>query len=240
VKGPDHERWEDSAGAYLLGALPDDERAGFEAHLAGCDDCRAEVESLQVAVDALPMSAPQIAPPAALKDRIMVDVRRDAELLAAAGPAADRAPAVAPRRRRWRLALPAPLTAALAAGTLAVGIVIGGLAFGGGGGERTVTASVDRTQAPKASAKLEVQDGRAVLVAQGLPPAPGRRVYQVWLQRPSGAVVPTNALFTPRTDGSATATVGGVDNVKQVMVSAEPPGGSQQPTSKPILAARLS
>jgi hypothetical protein len=52
-------------------------------------------------------------------------------------------------------------------------------------------------------------------------------------------VVPTNALFTPRSNGSATATVGGVEQVKQVMVSAEPPGGSRQPTSKPILAARL-
>ena len=33
VPGPDHERWEDAAGAYLLGALPDDERARYVAHL---------------------------------------------------------------------------------------------------------------------------------------------------------------------------------------------------------------
>ena len=44
--GPDHERWEDAAAAYLLGALDDDERAGFEAHLAGCPACRAEVDEL--------------------------------------------------------------------------------------------------------------------------------------------------------------------------------------------------
>ena len=42
--GPDHERWEDAAGTYVLGALPDDERAGYEAHLDDCPACRAEVD----------------------------------------------------------------------------------------------------------------------------------------------------------------------------------------------------
>ena len=45
--GPDHDRWADAAGAYLLGALPDDERAAFEAHLAGCAACREEVDELR-------------------------------------------------------------------------------------------------------------------------------------------------------------------------------------------------
>lgn len=237
-RGPDHDRWQDSAGAYLLGALPENERAGFEAHLAGCGTCRAEVDALRVAVEALPMSAPPVAPPAALKDRIMVEVRRDADLLAAAGPAADRAPE--PRRRRLGFTLRAPLAAALAAGALALGVLVGGVVFGGSGGERTVVATVDRAQAPRASARIEVSDGRAVLVAQGLPAPRGGRVYQVWLQRSGGAVVPTDALFSPRRDGSATASVAGsLDDVRMVMVSAEPRGGSPQPTSKPILAARL-
>jgi anti-sigma-K factor RskA len=239
-EGPDHTRWADSAGAYLLGALPDDELAGYEAHLAGCAACRSEVESLKVAVDALPMSAPTVAPPAALKDRLMVDVRREADLLAAAGPAADRPPPQPERRRRFSFNLRAPLAAALAAAALGVGVVIGGVAFGGGG-TRTVTASVDRAQAPRASAHLEIRDGHAVLVAQGLPIPRGGRVYEVWLQRANGAIVPTTALFTPRSNGQATAGVSGsLGDVKQVMVSNEPRGGSLQPTTKPILAARLS
>jgi anti-sigma-K factor RskA len=239
-EGPDHTRWEDSAGAYLLGALPGDELGAYEAHLAACETCRAEVESLKVAVDALPMSAPTMAPPAALKDRLMVEVRREAELLAAAGPAADRpAPAPAPRRR-FSFSLRAPLAAALAAGALGVGVLIGGVAFSGGG-TRTVTASVDRTQAPRASAHLEIRGGHAVLVAQGLPLPRGGRVYEVWLQRSNGAIVPTTALFTPRSNGAATAGVSAsLSDVKQVMVSNEPRGGSLQPTTKPLLAAKLS
>ncbi len=38
----EHTRWADSAAAYLLGALEDEERQGFEAHLSGCRDCRDE------------------------------------------------------------------------------------------------------------------------------------------------------------------------------------------------------
>jgi anti-sigma factor RsiW len=244
--GPDHERWADAAGAYLLGALPDDELSAYEAHLAACETCQADVDSLKVAVDALPMTAPQVAPPAALKDRIMVEVRREASLLAAAGPEADRptpAPSRSPepRRRRFGFALPAPLAAVLAAGALAVGLVVGGAVFGGGGGSRTVTASVDRTFAPRASAQLQIHDGHAVLVVQRMPAPRGGRVYEVWLQRSNGAVVPTNALFTPRRDGAArTSVTDSLSGVKQVLVSSEPPGGSQQPTTKPVIAARVS
>jgi anti-sigma factor RsiW len=240
--GPEHDRWADSAAAYLLGALPDDELGGYESHLAGCEACQAEVESLQVAVDALPMTAPPVAPPAALKDRIMVEVHREATLLAAAGPEADRAP-TPPERRRRRFAwtLPAPLVAALSAATLVLGIVVGGAVFGGGGGARTVTASVDRAQAPRASARVEIHSGHAVLVVSGMPAPRGGRVYEVWLQRSNGAIVPTDALFTPRRNGAATTSVAqSLSGVKQVLVSSEPAGGSQKPTTTPILAAKLS
>jgi len=114
---------------YAYDELAADARAGFEAHLAACEACRADVESLKVAVDALPMSAPTVAPPAALKDRLMVEVRREAELLAAAGPAADRPAPPQERRRRFGFSLRAPLAAALAAGALGVGVLIGGVAL---------------------------------------------------------------------------------------------------------------
>ena len=38
--------WRESLGAYALGQLPDEERAGLEAHLEGCPECRAELDSL--------------------------------------------------------------------------------------------------------------------------------------------------------------------------------------------------
>ncbi|HZD17769.1 MAG TPA: zf-HC2 domain-containing protein [Actinomycetota bacterium] len=35
---------------YLEGALPDDERARFEEHVAGCDGCTAYLEQMRVTI----------------------------------------------------------------------------------------------------------------------------------------------------------------------------------------------
>jgi anti-sigma-K factor RskA len=260
--GPAHERWEDAAGAYVLGALPDDERAGYEAHLATCASCRAEVDELRIAAEALPASAPAMRPPAALKARIMAEVEREAALLAAAGPQADRggeraggdarrrlfAPrrdaarrrrdAAAPSRPRW-LGAPLGAAAALACVALLAGLGIGAIVFKRGGGQ---TIQFQRSGLPStAVAELDVSGDQAVLVARGLPSPGSGRTYQVWLKHPGQPPQPTAALFTPRRDGSATATVTGKLHAgDQVMVTAEPDGGSPTPTSNPILAAKLT
>ncbi|HET8523601.1 MAG TPA: anti-sigma factor [Thermomicrobiales bacterium] len=44
----------DAVGAYLLDALPDDERIAFEAHLAECPACQDEVRELAPVVQVLP------------------------------------------------------------------------------------------------------------------------------------------------------------------------------------------
>ena len=59
----DHARWEDFAGAYVLGAMAVAEREEFEAHLSTCAICREEVEELRPAADALPMASPLMVPP---------------------------------------------------------------------------------------------------------------------------------------------------------------------------------
>jgi anti-sigma-K factor RskA len=243
MTGAEHDRWQDSAAAYLLGALPEDERDGYEAHLAGCAVCREEIEQLGPAAEALPASVEPMAPPPELKSRIMAEVEREAVLLAAAGPAADRAPAErAPRRRfRWTLPRLALAPVAAAAALLVVGVAIGLGIAGLGDGGRTVTASVDAARAPGAGAQIEVEDGAATLTAHGLPAPPSGRVYQVWLKRPGRAPEPTSALFSPSRDGTATATVpGSLDGIDQVLVTDEPMGGSRMPTREPLVVASLS
>jgi anti-sigma-K factor RskA len=235
--GPDHERWVDAAGAYALGALPEDERAGYEAHVETCHECRAELDELRRAAEALPASVPAMRPPVALKARIMAEVEREAALLAAAGPQADRPPVPA-RPRRRRLALPAAAVVALACIALLVGIGVGAVLFEAGGRTLPFTPS---GPASSAVAELDVSGDKAVLVARGMPSPGDGRTYQVWLKRPGRAPEPTAALFTPRHDGSATATVtGGLKHGDQVLVTAEPAGGSPAPTSAPILAAKMT
>ena len=228
--GPEHDRWEDAAATYVLGALPDDERPGYEAHLKTCPTCRDEVEDLRVAAQALPVSPPPMLPPPALKARIMAEVEREAQLLASAGE-----PRTAPKpekRRRFSfgggaLALPRPAFGALACALLAAGVVLGGVLFSSGA--RTVDF---QSTLPQASAELEISDDGAILTANKLPAPPEGKTYMVWMQRENGTIEPTSALFTPRADGTATASVtGDLDGVENVLVNTEPPGGSPQPTS---------
>ncbi len=66
----DH-RWLELAAAYALGALDPEERVRFEAHLAECATCRAEVQALREVGGLLVYSAPAAAPPHGLRDRIL-------------------------------------------------------------------------------------------------------------------------------------------------------------------------
>jgi hypothetical protein len=47
-------------------------------------------------------------------------------------------------------------------------------------------------------------------------------------------------VFTPRSDGSATASIPAVGDVATVLVNTEPLGGSDAPTSEPVLTATLT
>jgi Anti-sigma-K factor rskA len=174
----------------------------------------------------------------------MAVVGSEAALLAAAGERADRPErAAAPERRGlarrlrgWTLR-PA-LAAGLAAALLLVGGLGGALLAGGGPDERTVTAAVDRAQAPGARVSLEVRDGRGRLVAERMPPPPRGRVYQVWVKRPGRDPEPTNALWSVRRDGSAEVAVpGSLEGVEAVLVTNERRGGAEVPTRAPVITA---
>jgi anti-sigma factor RsiW len=219
----DHDRWGDSVAAWVLGALPEQERIAFESHLASCAICRDEEAELRLAASALPGTVAQVAPDPALRDRIMRVVEAEAELLAAAGPAADRP---APRRS-WRL--PRLVPAGLVAAALAAGVVVTVL----GDDTTTVPAQV---VASGGTARVEISGDSARLVAAGLPAPPAGRVYQVWLQRGT-RVEPTDALFSVTRDGRASVALPDVDGVDKVMVTDEPRQGSERPTGKLLLSA---
>jgi hypothetical protein len=114
----DHSReWRESLGAYALGHLSDDERAGIEAHLEGCPDCRAELESLAPVVRLLPLADPErlgTTPslPRGLGDRIMASIAGERRQV---------------KRRRFRLGFAlSGATAAVAAAVLAIFVLPGG------------------------------------------------------------------------------------------------------------------
>lgn len=238
------------AGAYLLSALPPEEHDLFAAHLQSCRNCRHEVEQLQLVVDTLPMAAPQLVPPAELKDRIMRVVNAEAELLRAAGPEADRAPAPrepARERRLWRWGAGLSVRPAFAGGIasvlLAVGVAGGVLLSNSDSSPSTRTLAAQVSGAPGATAQVSLTDNRATLHVAKLPSAPAGQVYQVWIKRKgSTTLVATHTLFSVRTDdGRSTVPIEeSVADVGQILVTAEPDGGSDQPTGAPVITAELS
>ena len=230
----EHDRYDELVAPYLLGALDEHEQAEFEGHLASCAACREEIDFLRVGVDTIPGSVPQVEPPPELRDRIMSIVRSEAELLAAAGPQADRVAAPRRERRSWRWRLAAPLAAALAAVALAVVVV--------GSDEGDDLTTVVASQAPAgASVRVLVGEEHSTLVAEDLPTPPRGRVYQVWLQRPGRDPEPTQALFRPSRAGTVSVDMpGSMEGVDQVLVTHEPIGGSDVPSGPPLITVEAS
>ena len=220
---------------YALGALPPEDARAFEQHLAECELCRTDLETLRPVVNALSETPEQVDPPPELRRSLMAVVEREAaERRAAAG---DR---TQPRERSgagWSRWLPRPLPAlALACTLLVVGIAIG---IGVGGDE---AREYDGTAPAGVEAKLRIEDDGGKLELHGMDSPPAGKVMQVWLVHgENGKPEPTDALFRPNRDGNASVAVpGDMDDVTRVMVSLEPEGGSPSPTTAPAVDFKLA
>ena len=70
-----HHEHADQAAVYALGALTPAERADFEAHLANCALCTAEVRSLTPVAGALALTISTAEPSPAVRDRLLGAIR---------------------------------------------------------------------------------------------------------------------------------------------------------------------
>jgi anti-sigma-K factor RskA len=224
---PGHEGYRDELAAYALGAIEEGEAAELQRHLAGCEDCRRYLRWLEPAVDLLPRTVPQIEPPARLRKRLLAEVRAESG-----------EPAFDSRRERLRawIALAMRPATAVAAGALLVAGAIGGYLLHQPGEGSSVVAA--RPIGSSASGTLARQDGSAILHVEGMPPLAGKQVYETWVRR--GHELKPSSLFVLRSNRSGDAAIPGpLEGADAVLVTKEPRGGSQHPTSRPILAAPL-
>jgi Anti-sigma-K factor rskA/Putative zinc-finger len=229
----DHTGYREEIGAYLLGALTDLERQAFERHVAGCAECRDELERLRPAADALPRGVEQVEPPPGLKASLMEVVESEARERSGA-PAA---------RRRIRLPSLPRFRPALVAAALALGLLAGfGLAqLGGDDNERTLAATVDQGRLPDASGSLSIQgDGQdgAILSVHGMPPAGRARVYQAWVER-DGNLVPQPTFEVGADGGGAVAVPEDLSGADAVLFTREARGGARAPSERPLIQVRL-
>ena len=223
-----HEHSDDTA-AYVLGALEPAEAEAFRDHLRECVVCRDEVAAFRETVDGLAASAPQYQASKELRRRVTTAVRKDAS---------KRLP-TAHRRRdglaRWRPRAVPPLAALATAALIAVAVLLGvDLTSGGSGNPRAVAASVG-------DAEVRVIGGHAELIVHHLPAPPAGRIYELWIRRGTRPPQPTNTLFSVTARGTAAIGVpGSVRGVTAILVTAEPAGGTQVPTTTPVVLARLT
>jgi anti-sigma-K factor RskA len=195
----------EQVAAYALDALDEDERRTYEAHLAGCEQCRAELAGLTGTAGALGLAADATEPPAGLRDRIVTAAREE-------GPS--NVVAIGSSRRR-RFALVGGVAAAVAAAVLAVGLYA---ALSGGGHGKELAVSND--------------GGVARATVSGFDAAPAGKTYELWViegttpPRPAGLFTGGDeqvvTLSRPARDGSTVA------------VTLERAGGATTPTL-PIL-----
>ncbi|MGK2931576.1 MAG: anti-sigma factor [Solirubrobacterales bacterium] len=239
-----HENWKEQLPAYLLGALSPGEKTDLEHHLGGCPECQAELTWLEPATDRLVNEVEQIEPSPRLKSRVMAAVEADLAENPVEEPAEPTRSRTKPRRA-WldfgQLLRPAALGAMAA--VLFAGVVVG-YAFSGGDNGSSDDAPILTQTIPGHS---NVGDADAVMVTTGssgtlkvtnLPELDDGEVYQAWVQK-GQSVTPTDSLFTPRRDGTATTSIPDLNDVNTVMVSAEPRGGSEQPTTAPIITIEI-
>lgn len=234
-----HPRRARDVAPYLLGALPGGEARTLERHLAGCAECREQLERLRPAAESLPRGVEQVSPPPELKASVLRAVDEAGEQRETQEALTFARPGLRAGGGRTRLAVAAMLGALL---------LIGGGALGGSVLSRGLApeedailpGEVDRLRAPEASARLVVPASRSempFLRVDGLPPLPRGRVYQVWASRAAHTV--PQSLLTLSADGSGTAGVpDGLGGVDAVLVTREPAGGRRTPSGDPVVTVK--
>jgi len=74
--------FEELSGAFVLGAVTAEEREAAQLHLAQCKACARLYQELRSVVALLPLSVPQVTPPATLEPRVLAAIRREAGISA--------------------------------------------------------------------------------------------------------------------------------------------------------------
>jgi anti-sigma-K factor RskA len=241
----DDRSFEDLKDAYVLGALPDDERATVEAYLALHPERQAEVDDMVGIAGLLALAPPEQEPPADLRRRVMQVVESESVQ-----------PRVAERpTSSWFGWLGGFRNAALgAAAVLVVGLLSWNVLLQGDvqelRGQVEEARSANEAQQTREielggtwaeqGARAEVtalKDDRAILVVEDMPSMPEDRTGQVWVIHDDKPL--PSGLLDPSGNMAATAITTPLRGADAIAITIEPAGGSDKPTSDPVLVQEL-
>lgn len=201
------DEFEEILGAYVLDAITPAEQQEVEAHLATCARCTQRLQELRGVVSLLPLSVPQIPPPAALEERILAAVRQESKgglVQPARQQPQQPIPMVRPMRRtqRWNprvMVAAAVLMLCLLGGLTAWNVSLHGqvatLQQQLTSATHTPTPNGVTSYVVKGTSSSQNAAGQlvyfaeqniTVLIMHGLPQLQGLHVYQGWLLHLSG------------------------------------------------------
>jgi anti-sigma-K factor RskA len=248
-----HPQFEEDFDLYVMGALEPEEKQALESHLRDCAECTAKLHEAQGRMAMLALSAPQEDVPAAVKVRLLRQIRADAPQVRTTG---------APAFLRW-------FTPVLAAAALALLVVAAHLKVE----NRTLADKQTELQAEAQQLQQEaahehavldilsssdsvrvtlvsgtarpVPEGRAfynprkglLFYASDLPVLTADRTYQLWIVPMSGNPI-SAGIFAVDTSGNGQVTLPELPpnvSAKAFAVTLEPAGGVPQPTGPKVL-----
>ena len=224
----------DLTAAYALDALDPAEAREYEAHLATCAECQADLAQLGGSASALAFAVESPPPPDALRRRILEDARSERGN-------------VAPLRPRWTF--PVVAIAAVAA-CAAIGFGIWAASVSSSlndvrsareQADRALTILADPNAkrlpvAGKTNGSLVVsRNGEAALVVSRLEPAPSGKTYEAWVIE---AGMPKRAgTFEGGGDTSVLHLQRPVPTGAKVAVTLERRPGVDQPTGRILVSS---
>lgn len=236
------------AGAYVLDAVSDAERADFERHLDQCEACTQEVAELREVATRLGAAA-AAEPRPELKSAVLARIAQVRQL----PPEGEAAVTELRRPARSRLAL--RLSSAAAAVLLVTTTVLGVLLVRERqeledtrlradsmisillADDTQVRSGSSDTTSGRMTAVMSPSKDQMLLLADDLPEPPSSRDYQVWMVGED--TVRSAGLLRPQ-GGQAILEVSGIGATEQIAVTVEPDGGSAEPTTPPVMRMDLS
>lgn len=231
-----HDDVRELLAAYALQILAEDEEQVVARHLHACAECRAELAAYQQVTDDLALGAPDEAPDAAAKQRLMARIQTQPKVMPAEPPP-DLWQTIAAALRGWR-----PVAVALAI-LLVISLA---LWWGQGRGpdvpaERQIELTATDA-APDASGVIAIgaEARQGTLTVQGLPALDADRQYQLWLIKDGERV--NGGVFSVSERGEASLTIAApepIDGYAAYGVTIEPFGGSPGPTGERVLGYNL-
>lgn len=231
----------DLAGAYALNALTAEERAAFERAINGSEEARSEATELQDTAVILGLSVAAVQPPAALRARLLTAVATTPQRLdVAPTPAENRA------RGRWSRPITVVTSAAAALALIVAGIAVGTTSLHPEPSFQDAQMAAIKQAPDMQELQTELATGEMVMlrwspalassavIVEGLAPAPSDKVYQLWYIDDEGAR--PAGILTVVDDGTSWRVLdGAMDEDDKVGVTVEPMGGSERPTTDPIV-----